>query len=111
MRTHHRVTFFVCIATMTASALIVGLVFQHQVSEKVAIHLFGPPLYIYLAGARQLHAGKIFNIISMLFIFFTYLAVLFSPSYYILRSFKWRLVVIQTTFILIHLLVGAIMTM
>ncbi|MHC5083330.1 MAG: hypothetical protein ACYTET_05260 [Planctomycetota bacterium] len=109
MKINHRTKYLVCVGFLATMALIVGLTCYNQISEKVAISLYGGPLFIYFTLARYFHAGEVFNIILLFLVNFGYLAVLLFPLNFIFRSFKWEYFFIQLSFFIAHLAIGIIL--
>jgi hypothetical protein len=103
----HQIIYVICILALALSALIIALTIPHRINETFALASFGVPVYVYSTLARVFHAGELFNTALLFVVSACYLAILLAPLYYILRSFKWSLVLVQLAFGIVHFLIGA----
>jgi len=99
----------VCVVAIVAIAVTLAFTMQHSIDEQVGLILSGGLLVIYVYLARLFHAGEHFNIVLLIVVFTCYIAVFLAPLYYIFRSWKWSLVLVQIGLIIVHFLIGLLL--
>ena len=109
MKINHQIKYIVCVLVAVAIAMVLSFTMQYSIDEEVAVVLSGGSLMIYFDLARLFHAGDIFNIVLLAVVFAGYIAAFLAPLYYIFRSFKWSLVLVQTGLITVHFLIGLVL--
>jgi hypothetical protein len=111
MKVNHQIKYILCVVVATAIAVTLGFTMQNSINEEVGLVLSGGSVVIYLGLARTFRAGEVFNIILLVVVFAGYIATFLAPLYYIFRSFKWSLVLIQIGLIIVHFLIGLALVM
>ncbi|UCC95938.1 MAG: hypothetical protein JSW40_04105 [Candidatus Omnitrophota bacterium] len=106
MKINHRIKYILCVGILSILAIVIGLTIPHRINEQAGVFCFGVPLFIYLTLARLFHAGEIFNIVLFSIVTTGYIAAFLSPLYYIFRSFRWSLVLVQTGLVIVHFMIG-----
>lgn len=106
MKLNHQIKYIMCVVVASAIALTLAITMQNSINEEVGLVLSGGSVVIYIGLARLFRAGDIFNIVLLVVVFTGYIATFLAPLYYIFRSFKWSLVLIQTGLIIVHFLIG-----
>lgn len=106
MKLNHQIKYIASVVVATSIAVTLAFTMQYSIDEEVGLVLSGGSVVIYLGLARLFRAADTFNIILLVVVFTGYIATFLAPLYYIFRSFKWSLVLIQTGLIIVHFLIG-----